>query len=283
MKEKAFCLPMYACCAADRRKTMNKWWHQSIKYLLLLSFIVPLLTACAVSDTVKEQYPLESVNGSGNQTSYVYRAENRSVPDVATDFIDQRNPEQQSEVRTERMFLVYSDEIIHLQQAPDVPEDTLIEIDSTEYVRQNYSSGFLQGYLIASVLDDIFDKGKYGKGKYRGYSSKDKYKPKTTYRTPTVEDKKIAPPVTVNRTGSVFKRSKDANASTSSTAPTTNNGSQTNSTVNKKKSTITTKPPSKGKIVKNNKQKSSSSKVYKKPRTSKPSVKAGKSRITRRR
>ncbi|OBZ10315.1 DUF4247 domain-containing protein [Bacillus sp. FJAT-26390] len=261
---------------------MNKWWYQSIKYLLLLSFIIPLLAACAVSDTVKEQYPLESVNGSGNQTSYVYRAENRPVPDVAADFIDQRNPKQQSDVSTERMFLVYSDEIIHLQQAPDAPEDTLIEIDSTEYVRQNYSSSFLQAYLIASVLDDIFDKGKYGSGKYRGYSSKDKYKPSTTYRMPTVEDKKVAPPATVNRTGSIFKRSKDAGASTTGT---TSSGSQKGSGTddNKQKNSITTKPPAKGKIVKDKKQKSSSNKVYTKPRTSKPSVKFGKSRITRRR
>lgn len=248
---------------------MNKWWHQSLKYLLLLSFIIPLLTACTISDTVKEQYPLESVNGSGNQTSYVYRAANRSVPDVASDFNEQRKPKQQSETSTERMFLVYSDEVIDLQQAPDAPEDTLIEINSTEYVRQNYSSSFLQAYLIASVLDDLFDKGKYGSGKYRGYSSKDTYKPKTTYRIPTVDDKKLAPPVTVNRTGSVMRRSKEAGVSSSSPKASTN--------------TITTKPATKGKIVKDNKQKNSSSKVFTKPRTSKPSIKVGKSRISRRR
>lgn len=248
---------------------MGKWWHQSLKYLLLLSFIVPLLTACTFSDNVKEQYPLESVNGSGNQTSYVYRADNRSVPDMAADFVEQRKPKQQSEASTERMFLVYSDEVIDLQQAPDASEDTLIEINSTEYVRQNYSSTFLQAFLIASVLDDLFDKGKYGKGKYRGYSSKDTYKPKTTYRVPTIDDKKLAPPVTVNRTGSVFKRSKDAPSSVSSTKEKTNS--------------ITTKPTSKGKIIKDKSQKSSSSKLYTKPRTSKPSVKVGKSRISRRR
>lgn len=268
---------------------MNKWWHQSIKYLLLLSFIIPLLTACTVSDSVKDQYPLQSVNGSGNETSYVYRADNISVPDVANNFIDQRTPEQQSDVSTERMFLVYSDEVIQLDQAPDDPADTLIEINSTEYVRQNYSSSFLQGYLIASVLDDLFDHGKYGKGKYRGYTTKDKYKPNTSYRTPTVEDKKLAPPVTVNRTGSVFKRSKDANASASSA--TASSGTQTGSksnvgsttTTNTDKNTITSKPSSKGKIVRETNKSSKSNKVYTKPRTSKPSVKTGKSRITRRR
>lgn len=252
---------------------MNKWWHQSIKYLLLLSFIIPLLTACAVSDSVKDQYPLQSVNGSGNETSYVYRADNISVPDVAANLADQRKPEQQSEVSTERMFLVYSDEVIQLDQAPDDPSDTLIEINSTEYVRQNYSSSFLQGYLIASVLDDLFDHGKYGKGKYRGYTTKDIYKPNTSYRVPTVEDKKLAPPLTVNRTGSVFKRSKDANASASSP----------NTSSSQNKDTITSKPATKGKIVKEANESNKSNKVYTKPRKSKPSVKVGKSRVTRRR
>ncbi|CAM4216628.1 DUF4247 domain-containing protein [Paenibacillus alkaliterrae] len=247
---------------------MNKWWHQSIKYLLLLSFIVPLLTACTVSETVKEQYPLESVNGSGNQTSYVYRAENQTVPQVAAEFVKQRKPDQQSEESTERMFLVYSDEIIHLQQAPDAPEDTLIEIDSKEYVRQNYSPGFLEGYLIASLLDDLFDKGNYG-GNYRGYTSKDIYKPKSSYRTPTADDHKLAPPVTVDRTGSIFKRSKDANTSTSTSAS---------------PKAITTKPSaSTGKIVKDDQPKSSTGKIFTKPKASKPKIKIGKSRITRRR
>ncbi|MFF2483027.1 DUF4247 domain-containing protein [Paenibacillus sp. NPDC058071] len=190
----------------------KKWWLQGIKVILVLSLIVPLLAACAVSDTVKEQYPLESVNGSGSSTSYVYRAEGQTVPEVASQLIAKKKPEQQSEESKERMFLVYSDEIIHVQQAPDDTNDTLIEVDSKEYVRQNYNMSFLEGYLLASLLGDLFDHGKYGGGGYRGYSTKDTYKPKGTYKAPTDQDMKKAPPMTVNRTGTIFKRSKDADS-----------------------------------------------------------------------
>lgn len=80
--------------------------------------------------SVQDTYPLESVNGSGNSTSYVYRASDRTVPEVAQELSDQRQPDQISAENTERMFLVYQDEYYHLQQDPNKPEDTLVEVDS---------------------------------------------------------------------------------------------------------------------------------------------------------
>lgn len=243
----------------------KKWWLHSIKILLLISFIVPMLAACAISDTVKEQYPLESVNGSGNQTSYVYRAADQTVPEVAKQLVDKKKPEQQSKESTERMFLVYNDEVIQIQQAPDDPTDSLIEIDSKEYVRNNYSSSFLEGYLLASVLNDLFDHGRYGTGTYRGYSSKDTYKPKTTYHTPTDQDLKKAPPMTVNRTGTIFKRSKNADSSAVGSGSSSSSGST-------------------GKVVTGGSSSSKkSSSVFTKPKKSAPKIRMGSGRVSRRR
>lgn len=244
----------------------KKWWLHSIKIILLISLIVPMLAACAISDTVKEQYPLESVNGSGSQTSYVYRAADQTVPEVARQLIDKKKPEQQSAESTERMFLVYSNEVIHLQQADDDPADTLIEVDSKEYVQNNYSSSFLQGYLLASVLDDLFDHGRYGKGSYRGYSQKDVYKPKSTYHVPTDQDVKKAPPMTVNRTGQIFKRSKNAD----STAVGTGSGKSSSGKT--------------GRVVTGGSSYDSSKKsVFTKPKRTAPKIRMGSGRISRRR
>ena len=242
---------------------LKNWWKHGLKYLLLFSFIIPLLTACGITETVKEQYPLESVNGSGNETSYVYRAVNQTVPEVALELSEERKPEQQSAESAERMFLVYSKEIIHLEQAPDNKADTLVEVDSKEYVRKNYSSSFLQGYLVASVIGNLFDNR--STGSYRGYSSKDNYKPQSTYRAPTVDDKKIAPPMTVNRTGSIFKRSKNSINSTDSSSSSSSISSTT------------------GKIIRDKDKKTQSDSLFKKSKTTKPRVKVGRSRISRRR
>src|SRR5690606_2237209 len=106
-------------------------------YILILSFIIPMLAGCAQGFTLNEQYPLVSASGAGSESSYVYRAAGESVPEVAKALAEQRKPDQQSEESLERMFLVYSDAIIQVQQDPDRPEDTLIEVSTKEYARQN--------------------------------------------------------------------------------------------------------------------------------------------------
>lgn len=197
---------------------MKNWCTKSITYLLLLSLVFPiLLTGCGmenhVSKKIKDEYPLESVNGSGNQTSYVYRAAGKTVPVVTEELSQERPPEQKSKASDERMFLVYPEEIIHIQKDTKNPKDTLIEIDSKEYVKKNYSPGFLEGFLLSTLVNKLFDYGKSSGGEYRGFATKDKYKPRNLYRNPTSDEKKKHPPLTVDRTSSIIRRSKTANSS----------------------------------------------------------------------
>jgi hypothetical protein len=239
-----------------------------IKNLLVVSLIVPLLAACGISSTIEDKYPLESVSGSGSQTSYVYRAAGQTVPEVAKALVEESKPQQESAEKTDHMFLVYSDKIIHLQQDEKKPEDTLVEVDSKDYVRNNYSSSFLQGYLLASLLGDLFDGGRYGGGSYRGYADRDTYKPKTgTYHVPTVNEKKAIPPMTVERKGSIFTRAKDAASGKVGTG---------GSVFNKA-------PPSSGKITRDDGGGSSSGSWLTPRKSSKPKTRVGFGRISRRR
>ena len=248
---------------------MNTWWAKSLKILLILSLVVPILAGCAGGLNVSEQYPLESVSGTD---SYVYRAAGQTVPEVAALLAEQRKPDQQSEESPERMFLVYSDQVIHIQQDPEKPEDALIEVSTKEYVRENYSPSFLETYLMASIISDLFDRGRYVGGDYRGYGSQDTYKPKQTYRTATADDKKMAPPMTVNRSGSIFRRSADADATVQRSGSASSTSSSSSSS---------------GKIVRDGSSSSSSSgssSVFTKPKTTKvPKIKKGIGKIGRRR
>lgn len=197
---------------------MKKRLAHGLKLMLVLSLVMSLLSACGAAPSVQDTYPLESVSGSGQSTSYVYRAADRTVPEVAKELSDQRTPDQISAENTERMFLVYQDQYYHLQQDPKKPEDTLVEVDSKEYVRQNYSSSFLQGYLTATLIGNLFDTfGGRGSGNYRGYTERDTYKPSAgSYRAPTSNDKKLAPPITVERKGSITRRGSDKDTSVGS-------------------------------------------------------------------
>lgn len=69
----------------------------------------------------------------------MYRAANRSVPEVAKELINEREPQQASKEDENQMFLVYSDKIYNLQKDKEKPSDTLIEISNKEFVRQNYN------------------------------------------------------------------------------------------------------------------------------------------------
>ncbi|GAE05412.1 lipoprotein, putative [Paenibacillus sp. JCM 10914] len=169
-----------------------------------------MLSGCGAPN-IQDTYPLESVNRDGNATSYVYRAADKSVTDVADELMSGQTPDQSSPPDTQRMFLVYGDEYYHLQQDPEQPADTLIEIDSKEYVQRNYDSSFLQGYLTAVLIGNLFDSMSGSGGNYRGYTSKDVHKPAAgNYKKPTNQDKKIAPPMTVDRSGKITRRGGDS-------------------------------------------------------------------------
>lgn len=203
-----------------------------MKWLIIFSLLVPLLVACGSDDIsdISETYPLESVSRDGKSTSYIYRAENTTVPEAAKSLADKRTPKQQSKQSEERMFLVYDHEWIQVQRDKDKPEDAIIEVDSEAYVKQNYDRSFLEMYFQYKLLDTLFD-SLSGSGKYRGYTERRTYEPTRSYHKPTKEETKKAPPMTVERKGSMFRRdsstgtSKNTNGDFSSRQP-KNNGTR---------------------------------------------------------
>lgn len=187
-----------------------------LKLFVSLGLAVSLLSGCGVQ-SVSASYPLESITQNGAQSSKVYRAAGKTVPQVAQELSEQRTPQEMSKEDPDRMFLVYSDEWYHLQKDPQKPDDTLVEVDSKEFVRQNYNPSFLEGFLLASVLNNLLDSHRTYPGNYRGYSTRNIYQPATDYHVPTASEKKAVPPLTVQGKGSIFKRSdRSANGAGSS-------------------------------------------------------------------
>lgn len=185
---------------------------KGMKAVLVVSLMASVLAGCG-GQSVGSTYPLESITDNGGQSSRVYRAENKTVPVVAQELADQKKPKEISKEDADHMFLVYSDEWYHLQKDPNKPEDTLIEVDNKKFVQENYSSSFLQGYITASIINGLFDLAKGYSGSYRGYGSKNTYKPTVVYHQPTKQEKKAYPPITKPGSGSIFKRSSTADSS----------------------------------------------------------------------
>ena len=112
------------------------------------------------------------------------------------------------------MFLVYSDKIYNLQKDKEKPSDTLIEISNKEFVRQNYQPSFLQGYIMGSILNDIFGSRKSSYGDYRGYNDRQNHKP-VIQRDRLRKKKRNPPPITKEGKGSIIKRGDNVDSKSS--------------------------------------------------------------------
>lgn len=187
---------------------------KGLKAVLVVSLMASVLAGCG-GQSVGSTYPLESITDKGGESSRVYRAENKTVPEVAKELADEKEPKEISKEDADHMFLVYSDEWYHLQKDPNKPADTLIEVDNQKFVQENYSSSFLKGYITASIINGLFDLAKGYSGSYRGYGSRDTYKPTVVYHQPTKQEQKAYPPITKQGSGSIIKRSSSADSSSS--------------------------------------------------------------------
>lgn len=242
-----------------------------LKIAIMLALLTSLLSGCGNSK-VDVNYPLESVSRDGDSTSYVYRAAGQTVPVVAEQLSDQRTPQEMSVQDPERMFLVYDNELIQVQQDPEKKEDTLIEVDSDKYVARNYDSSFLQGYLTASIISNLFNSfgGYHYGGSYRGYTTYNTYKPTIQYKKPTAQDIKQAPPLTVNKSGSIFKRGTSSSSKRSKDSGSIFNRGSSSSN------------GSSGTINRGSRSDSSSGGFFSPSRSSKPKTSSGSGKIRKR-
>ncbi|MBD0381126.1 DUF4247 domain-containing protein [Paenibacillus sedimenti] len=196
-----------------------KKWTSWLSFLLIIS----LLTACGADagSYVKNEYPLVSVDGSGNNLSKVYAVEGKSVPDVAEELAAKESPEEKSKESEDQMFLLYKDKVINIQKDPKDSNNTLVQIDSIEYAKSHYDSSFLQGYLAATLLQSIFGGGWFNNRTsydYRGYTRTPAYNTGTGKTTaPATDISKDKKPATSDRTGSFKSGTGSPNTGSSST------------------------------------------------------------------
>ncbi len=126
-------------------------------FTMIKSFVIPILaivillvvagyalSGCQGGQTksIQDRYPLESVAKEGKQESYVYRAANRSVPEVAKELINEREPKQASKEDENQMFLFILLQVINLlRKRGSVVQEKLRREDSVETEKWNLLFG----------------------------------------------------------------------------------------------------------------------------------------------
>ncbi|TDF95851.1 DUF4247 domain-containing protein [Paenibacillus piri] len=183
---------------------MKKRWLQMLAVLLVIS----LVAGCGdASNYVKENYQLIDVQGQGKSTAKIYSVEGKDVPTVAKELAANEKPKETSKESKDQMFLVYDNKIVNVHKDPEQENNTLVELDSIEYAKENYDSSFLQGYIAASLLQSLFGGGWSGSQRgsdYRGYTPPKQSDSGKSQTAPSNDGKSPAatPPTTTDRKGS---------------------------------------------------------------------------------
>ncbi|WLD94767.1 DUF4247 domain-containing protein [Alkalihalobacillus sp. AL-G] len=146
----------------------------------------------SILDIVSDKYPLEDVVESSTNpedTARVFIAKDKSISKVSSFIQDKMEPGNASEIKDNKQVLVYNDYFVTLTTDENDPDNTVIEVASNGFVRDNYRPSFFNGFIAYYILDDILDVDDWGKrqsqrcvGKcYRGYNqSGGSYKGPTT-------------------------------------------------------------------------------------------------------
>jgi hypothetical protein len=199
---------------------------RSLQWLSIL-LVFALLAGCGdAGNYIKDNYSLVDVQGQGKSSAKVYSVEGKDVPTVASEIAANEKPKEKSKDSPEQMFLVYDNKIVNVQKDPKTESNTLVEVDSIEYAKQNYDSSFLQGYVTATILQSLFGGGWFNSSRggydYRGYTASKRYDDYGKYQTPSTPSTgggTAAPakptPTTTDRKGSFGTT--PANPSTSTT------------------------------------------------------------------
>jgi hypothetical protein len=202
---------------------MMKRWSGWLALLLVFS----LLTGCSnASNYIKQTYPLVDVQGNGKDNAKVYAVANKDVPTVAKELAQKEAPKETSKENSDTMFLIYKEKIINIQKDPSKDKNSLVEIDSIQYAKDNYDSTFLKAYLTASILQSVMGGGWFtdsGKSDYRGYSSGPGSNKSGNGSTITSDDKK---PTTSARSGTFSSKANTKSKSGASALSRKNDGSK---------------------------------------------------------
>ncbi|NHN31257.1 DUF4247 domain-containing protein [Paenibacillus agricola] len=189
---------------------MNKRHITWIAVVLIFVVIFAMLSGFGdAGNYVKDNYSLVDVQGNGKNTAKVYSVEGKDVPTVANELADQEEPTEKSKESTEQMFLFYSNKIINIQKDPANASNSLVEVDSIEYAKKNYDSSFLEGYIAASVLQQLLGNSWSSSSKsgsdYKGYTTTKRYDDYGKYQKPEPKKEPVnstPAPTTTNRQGS---------------------------------------------------------------------------------
>ena len=189
--------------------------HIRVVSIFILFCFVFLLSGCGqtIDEYIASNYTLIDAQGNTNSgIQKVYRAKNMLISQVADNITSQQAPKEKSEIIDDKAVLVYGDNIITVKKDDENDQDSLVYVSSHQFVKNNTDSGFWQGYLTATILDDLFDSHHKRAPPYPNTSGS-KYRSPWDYHGSSTDseikkpDSSVKKPSTLTGLGNVIRKS----------------------------------------------------------------------------
>jgi hypothetical protein len=136
--------------------------RQVIGAAFLISAIL-LLIGCGMNsilDIISDKYPLADVvesSTNSKDTARVFAAENQDLSEVSSLIQSEKKPDNVSEAKDDKQVLIYDDYFVTLTKDEEDSNDTIIEVASHGFVRDNYSPDFFDGLIAYYILSNLFN------------------------------------------------------------------------------------------------------------------------------
>jgi len=112
-----------------------------------------------IDEYVANTYPLyDTIASTENSDQYarVYVAENQDIASISSELQNHETPTEMSEITEGKQVFIYDNQFVTLTESEENASDTMIEVAEEEFVRDNYNPSFFQGYLLASLIGNMF-------------------------------------------------------------------------------------------------------------------------------
>lgn len=90
-----------------------------------------------------------------NDPDQIFVAKNQTIPTVASDLKKAVGPKKISQFVNNKQVLVYDNYFVTLTKDQQAPNNTLIEVASYDFVRENYRPSFFDGLLTYYMLNNL--------------------------------------------------------------------------------------------------------------------------------
>lgn len=108
-----------------------------------------------VEEIISDNFYLLDVVSGENGNAHIYATQKFTIQELVSTITSVAPPEEKSEQKDNRQILIYPGNFVTFKVSEEDKETVLIEIASDEFVENNYSPNYLNGFFTFLLLNQM--------------------------------------------------------------------------------------------------------------------------------